>query len=147
MRHFVGCLCVLLAGLSGCSPQQTAPSHALDGREHVIAWPHDWSGLVGHTVTLEGTAANAKLGAQLLGNEDDIWIDGLDSWPDGFYFGGDKGKRLRVTGTVIQKDDLPVFVQKPGEFPRAGIPVASEQEREKAKWRYLLKDAKWDVLE
>jgi hypothetical protein len=63
------------------------------------------------------------------------------------YSGGEQGKRLRVTGTVIRKGDLPVFVQKPGEPPRAGIPVASEEEREKAKWRYLLKDAKWTELD
>jgi hypothetical protein len=98
-------------------------------------------------VTLEGTAANAKLGALLQGKDDAIWIDGLDSWPDGFYAGGDQGKRLRVTGTVIRKDDVPVFVQKPGEPPRAGIPVGSEEELEKARWRYLLADAKWTVVD
>jgi hypothetical protein len=66
---------------------------------------------------------------------------------EGFYSGGDKGKRLRVSGTVIKKDDMPVFIQKPGEAPSAGIPVHSEEELKKAKWRYLLKDAKWTILE
>jgi hypothetical protein len=98
-------------------------------------------------MTLEGTAADAKLGALLQGKEGLIWIEGLESWPEGFYSGGDQGKRLRVTGTVIRKDDLPVFVQKPGEPPGAAIPVASEEEREKAKRRYLLKDAKWTELD
>jgi hypothetical protein len=112
----------------------------------MIEWPNDWSGHIGQTVTLEGRAANAKLGAVLKGKEGAIWIDGLDSWPEGYVSGGD-GKHLRVTGTVIKKDDLPVFVQKPGEPPQAGIPVTSEEEREKAKWRYLIKDAKWDALE
>jgi hypothetical protein len=147
MRLLVGWLCLLVANFSGCSTHPTAPSPAVVGKERVIAWPNDWSEHVGQRVTLEGAAANAKLGALLLGKESEIWIDGLDSWPEGFYSGGDKGKRLRVTGTVIKKGDLPVFVQKPGEFPSAGIPVKSEQELEKAKWRYLLKDAKWDVLE
>ncbi len=112
-----------------------------------MAWPKDWSGHVGQTVTLEGRAVDAKIGALLQGQGGAIWIDGLDSWPEGFYSGGDQGKRLRVTGTVIKKDDLPVIVQKPGELPRAGIPVQSEEELERAKWRYLLKDAKWTVLE
>jgi hypothetical protein len=77
-------------------------------------------------------AANEKLGALLQRDGSVIWVEGLYSWPDGFYF---------------QKDDMPVFVQKPGELPRAGIPVASEEERDKAKWRYLLRDAKWTVLD
>jgi hypothetical protein len=113
-----------------------------------MAWPKDWSKHLGQTVTLEGTAANAKLGALLLaGDGESIWIDGLDQWPEGFYSGGSKGKRVRVTGTVIKRDDMPVFVQKPGEPLREGIPVQSEEELEKAKWRFLLKDAKWTVLE
>jgi len=112
-----------------------------------MGWPKDWSSLLGKTVTLEGTAADTKLGAMLVGKDNDIWIDGLHRWPEGFYLGGDKGKRLRVTGTVIRKDDLPAFVQKPGGIVQAGIPVESEKELAKAKRRYLLKDAKWVVLE
>jgi hypothetical protein len=42
---------------------------------------------------------------------------------------------------------MPVFIQRPGEPVLAGIPVSSEEELEKSKWRYLLKDAKWNVLE
>lgn len=112
-----------------------------------MAWPKDWSRHVGRKVALEGMAVNAKLGALLLAEGQAIWIDGLDAWPPGFYSGGDQGKRLRVTGTVIKRDDLPVFVDKPGEPVRAGIPVQSERELETAKWRYLLQDAKWTVLD
>jgi hypothetical protein len=103
-------------------------------------------GKVGQTVTLEGTAANAKAGALLQLKDGVIWIDGLDAWPEGFYTRG-QGKHLRVTGTVIEKHDLPVFVQRPGEPAPAGIPVTSEEEREKASYRRLLKDAKWTVIE
>jgi hypothetical protein len=147
MRIPIGLLCFLLANVCGCAQDQAASPRVPDPQERVMAWPEDWSGHVGQTVTLEGTAADAKLGALLQGKQAAIWIDGVDSWPEGIYSGGDQGKRLRVTGTVIKKDDLPVFVQKPGEPPRSGIPVTSEQELEKAKWRYLLKDAKWTVLE
>jgi hypothetical protein len=147
MRIAIGLLCFLLANVCGCAQYQAASPRVPDPQERVMAWPKDWSGHVGQTVTLEGTAADAKLGALLQGEQGAIWIDGVDSWPEGLYSGGDQGKRLRVTGTVIKKDDLPVFVQRPGEPPRAGIPVASEQEMDKAKWRYLLKDAKWTVLE
>ena len=147
MRIVIGLHCFLLANVCGCSQHQTASPSGPEQRERVMAWPNDWSGHVGQTVTLEGTAADAKLGALLQGKEGAIWIEGLDAWPEGFYSGGDQGKRLRVIGTVIRKDDLPVFVQRPGEIPRAGIPVTSEEERERAKWRYLLKGAKWTVLE
>jgi hypothetical protein len=113
-----------------------------------MAWPKDWSKHLGQTVTLEGTAANTKLGAVLEGDGRDIWIDGLDRWPEVFYSGGDNGKRLRVTGIVIKRDDLPVFVVEPGAVPqKGGISVQSEEELAKAKWRFLLKDAKWTVLE
>lgn len=149
----------VLAALIGCSPgpkvvphspqQRTQKSiaEALQQEVSLAGWPTDWSKHLGKTLTLEGTAANAKLGALLLGKDNAIWIDGLQSWPKGFYQGGDHGKRLRVTGTVIKRDDMPVFVEKPGEPPQAGMPVKSEAELEKAKWRYVLKDAKWTVLE
>lgn len=116
-------------------------------QERITAWPRDWSSHVGQTVTLEGTAVDLKFGARLHGDGNAIWIDGLDAWPDGFYLGGEKGKRLRVTGVVIKRDDLPVFFQKPGEPVRQGMPVKSEEELATAKWRYLLKNAKWTVLD
>jgi hypothetical protein len=147
MRTVLGLLCFFLAGVCGCWQHPAAAPSVSEPRASGPAWPKDWSGHVGQTVTLEGTAANAKLGAILQGKDGVIWIEGLDSWPEGFCSGGNQGKRLRVTGVVIRKDDLPVFVQKPGEPPSAGIPVASEEEREKAKRRYLLKDAKWTELD
>ena len=48
---------------------------------------------------------------------------------------------------VIERDDLPVFIERPDTPPKAGIPVSSEKQLEKAKRRFLLKDAKWTVLE
>lgn len=128
MRIVIGLLCLLLAIVCGCSQREAASPSGLDAEARIQAWPKDWSGHIGQTVTLEGTAANVKLGAFLQGRDGEIWIDGLDSWPEGFYSGGDQGKRLRVIGMVIKKDDLPVFVQKPGELPREGIPVASEKD-------------------
>jgi hypothetical protein len=139
---------VLLVFLAGCSQNQPVFTGDATAEKQTTAWPDDWSKLLGKTITLEGNAGNAHLGALLLGDRDEIWINGLDAWPDGFYTGGDKGKRLRVTGTVIKRADMPVFLVKPGESAtQAGIPVHSEEELQKAKGRYLLKDAKWTVLE
>jgi hypothetical protein len=116
-------------------------------KEGSPAWPRDLSKHLGKTITLEGTAANAKFGALLKGDGGEIWIDGLEKWAEGICAAEGKGKRLWVRGTVIQRDDLPASVEKPGEPAKAGIPVRSEKEQEQAKRRYLLKDAKWTVLD
>ena len=42
---------------------------------------------------------------------------------------------------------MPAFLVKPGEPPRSGIPVQTEEELARAKRRFLLKDAKWTVLD
>jgi hypothetical protein len=69
----------------------------------ITPWPQNWSALLGQKVTLEGEAVNAKLGAMLMHGEDAIWIADKDSWPDGFYQGGDHGRLVRVTGIVIER--------------------------------------------
>jgi len=66
---------------------------------------------LGQLVTVEGVAQDAKLGAMLLiGGSRTIWIDSLDAWPPEA-----RGKRVRVTGKLIERSDLPVFVQREGE--------------------------------
>ena len=45
-------------------------------------------------------------------------MDRLDEWPEPL-----QGRRLRVTGTLIERHDLPVFIQREDEDPIAGIPV------------------------
>jgi hypothetical protein len=88
-------------------------NHKTDGR--AMEWPEDWSKHIGQTLTLEGRAVDAKLGALLEGEAGAVWIDGLDQWPQGLCSADGKGKRLLVSGTVVKRDDLPAFVQKPGE--------------------------------
>ena len=114
--------------------------------QQIMVWPKDWSNSLGKTVILEGRAANAKMGALLQGKENSIWIDGLDSWPESIFTKGDKREVLRVTGIVIKKDDLPVFIQKAGDPQGAGMPVKSQDNVEREKWRYLLKNATWEVI-
>jgi hypothetical protein len=102
-----------------------------------------WEGKLGQVITVEGTAENAKLGA-LLSTDGSmtIWIDGLHSWPEGV-----RGKNVQVTGKVIQRSDLPVFVPQEGEPQMAGMPVPPGTDLEKARRRLLLAEAKWKVLE
>jgi len=102
---------------------------------------------LGKTITITGEAANAKLGALLIINDStSIWIDEIDSWPKGYYLGEGKGRTLKVTGTLIEKYDLPVYIYKEGDPIRTGIPVPEGTDLRKASQRYLLKDAIWEVI-
>src|SRR5262245_42562408 len=102
----------LFGALFGCAQPQPAPveSHAPDARP--IAWPDNWSGLLGQEVTVDGWAANTKLGPQLFEDKNcvqrAISIDG-HHWPDDYFRDSGKNKHVRVTGSVIQRDDMPVY--------------------------------------
>src|SRR5262245_34325866 len=125
--------CLVLGLAAGCAER--------------TGWPADWNGQVGKTITLEGTAVDAKLGALLVEGDHAIWIDGLDHWPRDLIGADGKGKRVRVTGLVIEKADLPAFVSKEGEPPKSGVPVESSKQLESASRRLLLKDAKWTAID
>jgi hypothetical protein len=101
-----------------------------------------WQSMLGQTVTLEGVAQNAKLGPLLLGPPADIWIDGMDAWKTGVV-----GKRVQVTGRVIEKADLPVFEHEEGALEKAGMPVPKGTDLQKASRRFLLTDVQWKLLE
>lgn len=102
-----------------------------------------WEDRLGQEVTLEGVAYDAKLGALLELPGDSIWLD-REAWPAGYH-----GKRVRVTGVVIRRDDLPVFIAEPGkdEEARAGIPVPPGTDLSRARIRYLLAKPAWTQLE
>lgn len=118
--------------LMQAEPRLTVPAE-------LSPWPKDWSSYLGREVRISGTAADAKLGAILLGEDNQsIWMDGIDAWPSGYYQGGDQGKRVCIIGTVIEKKDLPVFVQKKGEPMMQGMPVPEGTDLEQAKRRYLI---------
>ncbi|UII76234.1 hypothetical protein LV716_00095 [Flagellimonas sp. HMM57] len=101
--------------------------------------------LLGKKIEILGTAVNTKLGAMLVTEDGSIWINGKQEWPRGYYYGDDNGKKLKVTGTVIKKYDLPVVIQKEGELPKSGIPVPEGTDIKEASRRYLLKNAKWKI--
>ena len=127
----VGALLFAVAIACACGCARTSPPQ------------RDWASVVGQRIVVEGTAANAKLGALLETETGNVWIDGLESWPEGFYQGPGTGKRLRVTGVVVERHDLPVFVRKPGEPEMQGMPVEPGTDLHTASKRYLLRDASW----
>ncbi|MEQ6123113.1 hypothetical protein AAON49_02795 [Pseudotenacibaculum sp. MALMAid0570] len=103
--------------------------------------------MLGRKVTITGTAMNSKLGAFIMTkNNYWVYIKGKDSWPYEYYYGGDNGKVLRVTGTLIQRYDLPVFIYNKKNLLRAGIPVPEGTDLKKASHRYLLKNIEWEII-
>ncbi len=102
--------------------------------------------LIGKQVEVVGIAVNTKLGALLVAKNGSIWIDGKETWPEGYYYGNDDGKKLKVTGTLIERFDLPVFTQKEGDLPKSGIPIPEGTDLKEASRRYLLKNAKWEII-
>jgi hypothetical protein len=107
------------------------------------AAPFPLEAKVGQVVTVEGLPEDAKLGAVLMiGGARTVWIDGLDAWPSEL-----RGQAVQVTGKVIERSDLPVFVHQDGEPERAGIPVGSRTDLAQARRRFLLTQARWKVVE
>jgi len=96
---------------------------------------------VGQRVTLVGVAEARKLGAALRCDGFEVWVADLHDWPTGFV-----DQRVEVAGVLEERHDLPVFVQKPGEMPVAGIPVPEGTDLREASRRYVVRDARWSVL-
>ena len=96
---------------------------------------------LGQQVTLEGIAEARKLGAVLRGNDFDVWIDRLQDWPGNYV-----GRKVRVTGVLEERHDLPVFIHKPGEPVAGGIPVPESTDLRDASRRYVVRDAKWSLI-
>jgi hypothetical protein len=154
-----GSLAVLAAAIAvaGCprsadpdraeEPARTGDPGRTDMSGEVIPWPASWADHVGQTVTVEGRALEAKLGPLLAGDGPDLWIDGLSAWPEGFYRGGEEGARVRVTGTVIERSDLPVFIEDGSGPARAGMPAAPGTDLADARKRHLLTGATWILLD
>jgi len=139
----------------GCDQPQSAPIEVLASDQLPIVWPDDWSNLLGQTVTLDGWAAESKIGPALF---EDTRFDKRSIWIDGHFTGPRRSEQLRVTGTVISRDDMPVYLadRETGlevgdtsglRFAPAGIPVYSRAELNRQKWRFLLKDVTWKVLD
>ena len=126
---------------------------------------------LGQEIVVEGIAANAKLGPVLQTEEGDLWIAELDSWPDGFWSMADGGKKVRVTGILGEDHSLPVFeanmdvvleegapipqgiIIPPQMVPTNELAIMGDEEvaikpaAKEARHRYILKEAKWEVID
>ncbi len=95
---------------------------------------------IGREMSLEGIARNRVMGAVLQGEGFEVWIEGLEFLPEEM-----NGKNVRVSGTLGEANDLPVFVQKEGEPIQQGIPVPEGTDLQAASHRFILKGAKWGL--
>jgi hypothetical protein len=105
----------------------------------------DWRSSVGQSVYVYGRRGYRGRWpeASLRANYGDLWIDGLDEWPKEL----NSTKRLLVTGKLIERNDIPVFrYTKDGKWGE-GLPVPTGYDMKAASTRYLLKDAKWQVVD
>lgn len=103
--------------------------------------------LLGQKIVIIGTPVNRKLGAILITEDStSIWIHGKENWPKRYYSGKDNRIKLRVTGIIIEKYDLPVYIHKEGDLPKAGIPVPEGTNLKEASHRYLIKNVRWKIL-
>lgn len=131
----------LLVALLGCAssepPTQPAAAPTSEAANAVSA------ANVGKRITLEGVAMNRKGGAVLVGEGFQVWMADFDAWPDGFYEGGDRGKRLVVTAELGEDHGLPIVVERPGEPIAQGIPVPEGTDVHAASHRFVLKNATW----
>jgi len=106
----------------------------------------DLKEFVGKKVTLIGKTVNMKLGAVLvLENGQGIWMDEMGSWPNGYYT-EKESKSVQVTGVLIERYDLPVFVPSNDSTVKQGIPVQQGTDLKEASHRYLMKNYDWDEI-
>ena len=91
--------------------------------------------------TIEGIAERWKAGPGVNTGKGMVWID-LPEWP-----GHVVGKRVSVTGNFVERKDLPVFIDKPGQPIRAGIALPEGTDLEKARTRQVLSNIKWQLVE
>jgi hypothetical protein len=131
---------VLFLAVVGCAFSHLQSSNDSTGPTPPTPWQTEWTAFVGKTVTVEGHVGLAVLGPIVTSGRDDqhpFYIMGHDRWPDDCYDQHGHPKLVRVTGTVIKRTDIPAY-EHLIDLPDPTNPRA---------WRFLLKDAKWVVLD
>ena len=140
---------VLAACLIGCNQDASptsngTPTTNYDKTGNSIEIAGDWEKHIGTKVTVTGKALNRKIGAYVQTRREGIYVDLPQThWPNDLYFGGDNGETITVTGTVVERNDLPVFAPDPNRLPIQGVPVPQGTNLEDASKRYILESVSW----
>lgn len=117
-----------------------------------ITKKEDLNEFIGKKITITGRTVNMKLGAALiLENGRIIWMDDMLNWPNDYYDNNNnnktKTKTVKVTGFLIEKNDLPVFTSNENDsIIHQGIQTSKETDLKEATHRYLLKEYEWEVI-
>jgi hypothetical protein len=94
----------------------------------------DLKEFVGRKITIVGKTVNMKLGA------------GMDSWPQGYYT-EKESKSAQVTGILIERYDLPVFIPSSNDSTiMQGISVPKGTDIKEAKHRYIITRYTWNEI-
>jgi hypothetical protein len=125
-------IAALMAACSQTKPMENDAERQL--WEEIFRQNAAWEQRVGQPIEIEGVAINLKLGAKAGG----LWIDGLESWTQDLA-----GKKVKVSGQLIRRDDLPVFTSNHAEPVRSGMPVPPGVDLDLARRRYLIAKPKW----
>lgn len=84
---------------------------------------------------ISGIASNCMEGPVIESEKGLIWID---VGPTPGWSASMAGQNVTVTGRFWHRFDRPVYVQKPGDLPRQGIPVDSWLQYFVQRWRKVL---------
>lgn len=82
---------------------------------------------------ITGLAVNTKSGAAMQVGHEMVYIAERDAWPEILL-----NKALRINGRRRVVSDLPVFIPKPGEPQRSGMPVPEGTDLEEAARRTVI---------
>jgi hypothetical protein len=112
-----------------------------------ITKKEDLNEFIGKKVTITGITVNMKLGAALiLENGQIIWMNDMLNWPNDYYT-DKKTTTVKVTGFLMQQNDLPVFISNENDsIIHQGIPTSKGADLKEATHRYLLKEYEWDLI-
>ncbi len=105
--------------------------------------------LIGKRITVKGKTLNLKGGAALiLENGTQIWMDDMESWPQGYFINEQDTKIVKVSGILNERNDLPVFIYKDNDsLLQQGIPMPEGSDLNKASHRFVFEKYKWVVVE
>lgn len=99
--------------------------------------PGELAKSLGKNVTITGTVYLAKMGWFVQAECGDIWLADTEL-PD-----ETSDKKITAKGKLIQRSDLPVFIEKEGEPIRSGISVPPGTDLKEASKRYLIEKPEW----
>lgn len=91
-------------------------------------------------ITLRGKPMLSKAGPLLVGDGFEIFMQDFDDWPDLYTneAANNSDEMITIIGTLSRDNGLPVFIHKPGDPQRTGIPVAPGTDIKKASQRFVL---------